>query len=191
MASSSANIAAAFGAFCFEITTNLSATGTNLLAVRVSNAAGAGHRAVERRFFRLRRVVSSGAFDRNGGGKFHTHGPRFARRRLAANERHGEPRRCWTWRRKFPTAPGKSGRLTLVASVSRRRRKRRSPTAGNKSSLAPERDLAVLVARDRAASAFVERAPGPLSLQGGRRVALRRQRGGFGRAAAGLAILFG
>ena len=28
----------AFGAFCFEITTNLSATGTNLLAVRVSNA---------------------------------------------------------------------------------------------------------------------------------------------------------
>jgi beta-galactosidase len=29
----------AFGAFCFEITTNLSASGTNLLAVRVSNAA--------------------------------------------------------------------------------------------------------------------------------------------------------
>jgi beta-galactosidase len=28
----------AFGAFCFEITTNLSASGTNLLAVRVSNA---------------------------------------------------------------------------------------------------------------------------------------------------------
>ncbi len=28
----------AFGAFCFEITTNLSETGTNLLAVRVSNA---------------------------------------------------------------------------------------------------------------------------------------------------------
>ena len=28
----------AFGAFCFEITTNLSAAGTNLLAVRVSNA---------------------------------------------------------------------------------------------------------------------------------------------------------
>ena len=26
-----------FGAFCFEITTNLAATGTNLLAVRVSN----------------------------------------------------------------------------------------------------------------------------------------------------------
>src|ERR1017187_3237610 len=29
----------AFGAFCFEITENLSSTGTNLLAVRVSNAA--------------------------------------------------------------------------------------------------------------------------------------------------------
>jgi len=29
----------AFGAFCFEITTNLSADGTNLLAVRVNNAA--------------------------------------------------------------------------------------------------------------------------------------------------------
>src|SRR5277367_6602716 len=28
----------AFGAFCFEITTNLSATGTNLLAVRVDNS---------------------------------------------------------------------------------------------------------------------------------------------------------
>jgi beta-galactosidase len=28
----------AFGAFCFEVTTNLSASGTNLLAVRVSNA---------------------------------------------------------------------------------------------------------------------------------------------------------
>ena len=28
----------AFGAFCFEITTNLSATGTNMLAVRVNNA---------------------------------------------------------------------------------------------------------------------------------------------------------
>ena len=28
----------AFGAFCFEITTNLSAGGTNLLAVRVNNA---------------------------------------------------------------------------------------------------------------------------------------------------------
>ena len=52
----------AFGAFCFEITTNLSATGTNLLAVRVSNAPGR-HRAIERRFSRLWRAVSSGAFD--------------------------------------------------------------------------------------------------------------------------------
>ena len=55
-----------FGAFCFEITTNLSASGTNLLAVRVDNTKCAGHRAVERRFFGLWRTLSSGAFDRDG-----------------------------------------------------------------------------------------------------------------------------
>ena len=58
-----------FGAFCFEITTNLSASGTNLLAVRVSNT-GAGHRAVEWRFFDLWRDLSAGAFDRDAAENF-------------------------------------------------------------------------------------------------------------------------
>ena len=60
-----------FGAFCFEITNNLSAGGTNLLAVRVDNTKAPGHRAVERGFFRLWRIISAGAFDCDQRRKFH------------------------------------------------------------------------------------------------------------------------
>ena len=84
-----------FGAFCFEITTNLSASGTNLLAVRVSNtkfpdiAPLSGDFSVYGGLYRPVHLIVT------GDGKFHADGPRFARRRVAANKCH-RSRRCWT-----------------------------------------------------------------------------------------------
>ena len=79
----------AFGAFAFEITTNLSATGTNILAVRVSNAPEpdlaplSGDFPVYGGFYRPVHLVVTGPenftlTDHGSPG-----------RRLAANERHG------------------------------------------------------------------------------------------------------
>ena len=78
----------AFGAFAFEITTNLSATGTNLLAVRVSNAPEpdiaplSGDFSVYGGLYRPVHLIVT------GGGKFHAHRPWLAGRGLAANQRH-------------------------------------------------------------------------------------------------------
>jgi beta-galactosidase len=75
-----------FGAFCYEITVNLSAIGTNLVAVRVSNkwepdiAPLSGDFSV---YGGLYRPVHF----RDGRGRFHADGPRFAGRRVAANQR--------------------------------------------------------------------------------------------------------
>ena len=78
----------AFGAFAFEITTNLSATGTNLLAVRVSNQREPDIAPLSGDFSVYGGIISSGASDCDRRGKFHAHRPRLARRRLAPDERH-------------------------------------------------------------------------------------------------------
>ena len=88
MANGLDNIAAASAPFAFEITTNLSATGTNLLAVRVSNAPEpdiaplSGDFSVYGGLYRPVHLIET------GDGKFHAHRPRLARRRLAPDQRH-------------------------------------------------------------------------------------------------------
>ena len=80
--------------------------------------------------------------------------------------------------------------LTLVASVF---------DAGGKLVAKSEQPIplaanvhrAVFVARGGAQPASVERAQRPVSLPGGRGIAFGERRGGFGRAAAGPAVLFG
>ena len=83
-----ANIAAVSARFVLRSPTNLSASGTNLLAVRVDNtkfpdiAPLSGDFSVYGGLYRPVHLIVT------GDGKFHADGPRFAGRRVAADERH-------------------------------------------------------------------------------------------------------
>jgi beta-galactosidase len=177
-----------FGAFCFEITTHLSASGTNLLAVRVDNT----------KFPDV--APLSGDFSVYGGLYRPVH-------LLVTGEEdftpldHASPGVAW-----LQTSVSKtSATLDVTAQISNGTKKNQSQTLvatvldanGNpvarseeKITLAPGMTAPYWL-RVTVPQPHLKRAQRPLSLQGGGGIARGGRDCGFGRTAAGTAVLFG